>query len=86
MLHSSVVLPSGALFAVGGFSRVGGGQPVSTILASAELYDPATGAWKETAGMLVPRADFTLTPLYTQEVLAVGCGPEGEPPAELYTP
>ncbi|WP_238539750.1 Kelch repeat-containing protein [Corallococcus macrosporus] len=84
--HESVVLPSGQLLTAGGESRTGGGMPVTTRLASAELYDPATSQWTSTASMLVPRANFTLTPLHTQEVLAVGCGPSGGPSAELYTP
>ncbi|MFP2961910.1 Kelch repeat-containing protein [Myxococcus sp. 1LA] len=84
--HESVVLSSGQLLTAGGESRVGGGMPMTTRLASAELYDPATSTWTATANMLVARANFTLTPLYTQEVLAVGCGPSGGPSAELYTP
>ncbi len=85
-LHSIAVLSSGEFMAAGGLLRVGGGMLVTTVLGNAEQYNPITGTWTETAGMLAARADFTLTPFYMQEVLAVGCGLAGEPSAEFYTP
>ena len=85
-LHQSVVLGSGQLLTAGGEMNLSGGMPAIDRLASAEVYNPATSTWTATASMLVPHMNFTLTPLFTQEVLAVDCGPNNEPSAELYTP
>ncbi|WP_353619961.1 kelch repeat-containing protein [Comamonas sp. JC664] len=84
--HQSVLLSSGQVLTAGGETNPSGGMPALDRLASAEVYDPVTSTWTATASMLVPRMNFTLTPLFTQEVLAVGCGPNNEPSAELYTP
>ena len=40
--HTATLLPSGNVLVAGGFN------PASGTLASAELYDPATGTWSAT--------------------------------------
>ncbi len=57
--------------------------------ASAELYDPATGAWKCTASLKQPRGHHTATLLTNGSVLVVGGkDAQGAPlsSAELYDP
>ena len=44
-VHTATLLQNGKVLAVGGFGRNG---TSSTYLASAELYDPATGLWTAT--------------------------------------
>jgi alpha-tubulin suppressor-like RCC1 family protein len=51
---------------------VGGSNFVSGILASAELYDPATGAWTGTGRLNVARWHHTATLLSDGTVLAAG--------------
>jgi N-acetylneuraminic acid mutarotase len=83
--HKAVLLPDGKVL-------VAGGHPQSSncgTLASAEIYDPATGIWSQTASMNRPRKNFTLTMLGTGKVLAVGgdiCGGGVNNTAELYDP
>ena len=57
-------------------------------LSSAELYDPATGLWSTTGGMIAVRYDHTATLLPTGKVLvACGLGSSGIlSSAELYDP
>jgi hypothetical protein len=70
--------------ALGGFLRE---------LASAELYDPASGTWSATASMLTIHAGYTATLLPDGKVLVAGAcdSPQCVPPvgaafAELYDP
>jgi len=51
---------------------VAGGISEGDLLASAEIYDPATGRWTTTAPMIVPRLGNTLTLLANGNVLATG--------------
>ena len=59
----------------------------SVPLASAELYDPATGAWTPTGSLVVARGRQTATLLTSGKVLVAG-GYNGVPlnSAELYDP
>ena len=59
------------------------------VLASAELYDPATGTFSRTGSMNAPRVNHTATLLQDGRVLVVGGGDEGYDglrSTELYDP
>ena len=64
--HTATQLENGLVLVVGGKSSNG------TIVASAELYDPATGKWTVTGSMSVGRTAFTATLLQNGEVLVAG--------------
>ncbi|HXJ60823.1 MAG TPA: kelch repeat-containing protein [Verrucomicrobiae bacterium] len=51
---TTTLLPNGKVLLAGG-DQINGG-----ILASAELYDPATGTWKPTLPFITGRRGFTL--------------------------
>src|SRR6516162_9804536 len=75
--HTATPLSNGEVLVAGGCnSSLGGGY-----LASAELYNPSTGAWTATGSMITARSNFSLTLLPDGEVLAV----QGTS-AELYNP
>jgi hypothetical protein len=82
--HTATLLPNGEVLVTGGWSAIGEGTP----LASAELYNPATGKWIATGSMSAVRGFFTATLLANGEVLVAG----GEDAldciaaAELYNP
>ena len=63
---------------------VAGGEGTSGYLASAEIYDPATGAWQVTGSMTNVRAFHTATRLLNGKVLVAGG--VGLASAELYNP
>ncbi len=78
-------LRDGRVLATGGTSGGRGVQP----LATAEIYDPATGTWTRTGPMTVPRFDHTATLLPDGRVLlAGGLGASGAPQAStaIYDP
>jgi hypothetical protein len=58
------------------------------VLASAELYDPASGSWTATATMIEARIGHTATLLREGTVLIAGgySSLEGLASAELYDP
>jgi N-acetylneuraminic acid mutarotase len=71
--HTSTVLPDGRVLVVGGF----GGEPDTTnasggVLASVEIYDPASGGWSAAASMPVARRAHTATLLNSGVVLVAG--------------
>ncbi len=68
---------------------VAGGQGINGLpLASAELYDPASGTWSATGRMREGRMDHTAILLQNGRVLVAGGSnpPQLYASAELYTP
>src|SRR5580698_8260515 len=55
--HTATLLANGEVLATGGWAAIGEGEP----LASAELYNPATGKWTVTGSMAAERGFFTAT-------------------------
>jgi len=83
--HSATLLANGQLLVAGGYNG-----PLGTVyLSSAELLDPATGAWTPTGSLNGARANHTATLLPNGKVLVVGGG-DGTTnylaSAELYDP
>ncbi|WP_240487308.1 kelch repeat-containing protein, partial [Hyalangium minutum] len=85
--HTATPLPGGKVLVTGGLG------PTSELdvggLASAEVYDPATGEWSLTGPMDTGRMHHTATLLRSGEVLAVGGynWPDGRlASAEVYNP
>ncbi len=97
MSFPAVLLPSGEVLAVGGGADATtsscGGVPdcglLANALASAELYDPASGTWRQVGSMGTARFSFTATLLGNGSVLAAGGVDQTElgfDSAELYDP
>jgi hypothetical protein len=63
--HTATLLPSGKVLVVGGAGA-------DAYLATAELYDPATGNWALTTDLPAPRAGHTATLLQNGLVLVAG--------------
>lgn len=75
MIATATLLASGKILVVGGIHSEFEGQSfASSVLASAELYDPATGIWQPTGSMSTPRYRHTATLLPSGKVLVVGGG------------
>jgi hypothetical protein len=66
--HTSTLLANGKVLLVGGEGGPGGGTPVAT----AELYDPATGTFSVTGSMATPRTLHTASILGNGKVLVTG--------------
>jgi hypothetical protein len=84
--HDAVLLHNGQVLVAGGINATLG---QCGTLASAELYNPATGVWTATGSMTTGRYDFVLMLLPNGEVLAAGgtnCCGGGLTSAELYNP
>src|SRR6184192_2743384 len=78
--HTATLLPDGRVLVAGGEDRL-------YALASAELYDPATGTWSDTGSLNTARDSHTATLLPNGMVLVVGGGPgSANASAELYDP
>src|SRR5436190_4185354 len=69
--HTATLLPDGRVLVAGGEDRL-------YALASAELYDPATGTWSDTGSLNTARDSHTATLLPNGMVLVVG-GRDGKP-------
>lgn len=67
--QAASLLPDGRVLVAGG-QRSGGGT--TNIFSSAEIYDPAGGAWTATADMTERRSEHTATLLRDGRVLIVG--------------
>lgn len=83
--HSAALLPNGTVLVAGGTSSSQSYSP----LASAEIYDPATGQFTAIADMRDQRMQFQMTPLQDGHVLITGgltFGGGVLASAELYTP
>jgi hypothetical protein len=101
-LHTATLLTDGRVLITGGVtggSPLGSGSVVlasyrtvessSSVLRTAELYDPATGTFSPTGSMSTIRDHHTATLLQDGRVLVVGGGGEGyasQTSAELYDP
>lgn len=79
----------GKVLVMGGYNMA---QQAQEPTVSTELYDPRTASWSVTAGMAVPRADHTATPVGDGKVLVAGgksiVGAPGNPvaSAEIFDP
>jgi hypothetical protein len=80
--HTTTLLADGRVLVVGG--AIGSFEAGFTTLASAELYNPATGAFSATGALAGPRDLHTATLLDDGRVLVAGCATS--PFAELYNP
>jgi hypothetical protein len=69
VLHTATLMNDGKVLIAGGTREGGGG---GAAIASAELYDPATGNFATTGGMYTDRAEHTATLLASGEVLIAG--------------
>jgi hypothetical protein len=80
--HTATRLNDGRVLIAGGWT----GDPAGNIalLASAELYNPATGTWTPTGSMTTARYRHTMTLLSDGRVLVAGGGNSGQS-AEIYT-
>ncbi len=90
-VHTATLLPSGKVLVAGGVFVSSPGLP-GVFLSSAELYDPAVGAWSPTGSLATPRAVHTATLLRNGKVLVAGGQATGDArisaltSAELYDP
>jgi len=81
--HTATLLANGEVLVTGGDNFTDG------FLASAELYNPATGKWTFTGSMIVPRVDHDAVLLQNGQVLVAGgynASPGYLASAELYNP
>ena len=66
MYHTATLLPNGKVLVAGGVVTA------AILLASAELYDPATGTWTATGSLNTARYYHTATLLPNGKVLVAG--------------
>ncbi|ATB28060.1 kelch repeat-containing protein [Melittangium boletus] len=76
--HNAVLLPNGKVLVAGGFTS----EFYGTALATAELYDPATGTWSYTGSLARARGYHTMTLLPNGKVLVTGGSNVAEANAE----
>ena len=87
--HTATILGNGQVLIVGGFNNIPGGQ--GTVLATAELYDPASGVFTRTGSLTTARYYQTASLLNNGEVLVAGGSSDADSDsvlgsAELYDP
>jgi hypothetical protein len=70
--HTATLLPSGRVLVTGGITVVAGPNSKNVILATSELYDPATGTWSATGSLATARFLHTATLLPSGKVLVAG--------------
>ncbi|MEI7645115.1 MAG: kelch repeat-containing protein [Chloroflexales bacterium] len=83
-LHTATLLDNNKVLVIGGYV-----YPSGRYLASAEVYDPASGTWNTTSSMAIARSYHTATLLNNSKVLIVGGGEEMSmypTSTELYDP
>jgi N-acetylneuraminic acid mutarotase len=88
-LFTATLLPNGKVLVAGGLNNTNNSCDNGRCLTlnTAELYDPATGAWTFTGNLNGAREQHTATLLPNGKVLVVGGNPYGTPTsAELYDP
>jgi hypothetical protein len=86
--HPAMLLSNGKVLVAAGTSSGNNPPGPSSCLASAELYDPASGTWTATGGLATGRVNHTATLLPNGKVLVAG-GFNGSivlASAELYDP
>ncbi|GLH75074.1 hypothetical protein GETHLI_35770 [Geothrix limicola] len=83
--HTATLLPNGMVLVTGGLLETGVPGQASPI-SSAEIYDPATGAFTTTGSMGTARYDHTESLLPSGKVLLAGGNDGGTVSAELYDP
>ena len=87
-MHAATMLSDGRILVAGGWKTAVGKTDGTSALASAELYDPASGTFTPTGDMTVPRAFPTATLLPDGRVLIAGGwnGSNAVASAEIYDP
>lgn len=81
LTHSATLLPDGSVLVAGGYNHING----DTYLASAELYQPASGTFTAAAPLIDVRYNHTATALADGRVFLAG-GFAGGTVVEIYDP